>query len=111
MFDHIGSVADDTGGEHLAIGQLDMFPNLPFVLVPWIRGLDEISAGTYLENEIDDLLQGNIGGVGAGPASPANVITNAVLWDAFESMVQHFDMADEPATVILEAGGRNHAVV
>src|ERR1700694_1380326 len=104
-------MADDAGGQHFAVGQLDILPNLPFVLMPWIRGLDKISAGPYFENEIDDLLQRNVGGVGSGPASPADVITDTIFGNAFESMVQHFDMAAEPAIIILEAGWRNHAVV
>src|SRR5438874_1344102 len=36
MFDDIGGVADDAGQDQLVVGQLDLLPDPPFVLVPHI---------------------------------------------------------------------------
>jgi hypothetical protein len=105
MFDHVRSVADNPRRQHLALGQRDVLPNLPFVLVTGIRGFDEVSAGLNFENEIDDLLQWNVAGVRSRPTSPADVITDAIFRDAFERVVQDLDVPAEPAIVVVEAGG------
>ena len=45
VFDDIGGVADDTWQEQLGVGQPDLLPDLPFVLVADIAGLERIGAG------------------------------------------------------------------
>ena len=42
MLDHVGGVADDARQDELAVGQLDVLPHLPFVLVADIAGLERI---------------------------------------------------------------------
>ena len=40
MLDDIGRVADDSGQDQLAVGQFHVLPDLPFVLVADIAGLE-----------------------------------------------------------------------
>ena len=47
--------------------------------------------------------QRDIGGVRAVPAAPADVIAHAVLGDALQRMVQHFDAHQRIALVLLDA--------
>src|ERR1700674_1747738 len=60
MLHDVRAVAYDAWGQYLAFGQLDVFPDSPFVFVAGIGGLDEVGASTDLENEIHDLPQRNI---------------------------------------------------
>src|ERR1700693_6405342 len=54
MFHHVRSVADNPGRQQLALGQLDVLPDLPLVLVPGLCGFDEVSAGPDFEDENGD---------------------------------------------------------
>ena len=45
MLDDIGGVADDARDQDLALGQFDVPPNLPLVLVTDIAGLDRECSG------------------------------------------------------------------
>ena len=103
MFDDVRAVADDAGNQDLAFRQFDVLPDPPFVFVARIGGLDEIGAGADFQNEIDDLPQGNVGRVRTGPASPADVIAHAIFGNSLQRMVQHFDVAGQPAVVVVEA--------
>src|SRR5579883_1582087 len=78
MLHDIGGVADHARDKHLAGGQLHLAPHLPFVLVARIGTLDHERTDTRLENEINDVAQGYVGGVRPGPASPADVIADAL---------------------------------
>ena len=42
MFDDVGRVADDARDEQLAVGQLDVLPDAPFVLMADIARFDRI---------------------------------------------------------------------
>ena len=46
MLDHVGRVADDAGQDQLAVGQLDVLPDAPFVLMADVAGLERIGAGS-----------------------------------------------------------------
>src|ERR1700692_2145870 len=103
MLHDVGAVADDARSQDLALRQLDVLPDLPFVFMARIGGFDEVGAGTNLENEIDNLPQRDIGRVRSWPASPANVVAHAIFGDALQSMVQDVDVAAYPSVVVIEA--------
>ena len=70
-----------------------------------------VGAGVDLEHEVDDVLQGDIGGVRRVPAAPAGVVAHAVLRNAFERPVRRLDTHVLLAPVLLVAGVRvNHAL-
>ena len=46
MLDDVGGVAHDAGQDQLVVGQLDVVPHLPLVLVADIGGLERVGAGT-----------------------------------------------------------------
>jgi hypothetical protein len=45
VFDNVSGVAYDTGDEKLAVGQGNVLPDAPFVLVADIAGFDRVGAG------------------------------------------------------------------
>src|SRR4029453_5566058 len=74
VLDDIASVTDDAWNKDLACRQLGFFPDLPFVFVSRICGLDRIRAGSHLEHKIDHVLQRKIMRGGSVPASPTHEI-------------------------------------
>src|SRR3954452_8669851 len=54
MLDDVGGLADHPRRELLAFGQLDGLPHAPFVLMAWVRTLDEIGPRLALEHQVDD---------------------------------------------------------
>jgi hypothetical protein len=56
MLDDVRGVGDDAGDQHLALGQLHMLPDAPFVLVARIGRLKGIGAGIDAEQRLDDVL-------------------------------------------------------
>src|SRR5262249_24994144 len=53
---NVRGVTDHAWNEHLAVPQLDSFPDLPLMRVSRIRSLNGITARPYLQNEVDDVL-------------------------------------------------------
>src|SRR6266446_1822881 len=88
-----------------------MLPQPPFVLVPWIGKLDGIAAGAHLQNEIGDILEGNVGAVRPRPAAPADVISDLFPWKPLDRVVYDLDLAGEPGAVLLQCLGRHHPIV
>ena len=82
MFDHRCAVADDPRNERLTFGQARLLPHLPFVRMARVAGLKRVRARAYPQHEIDNVLQRNIGDVRAGPATPAQVISDPIRWNA-----------------------------
>ena len=111
MLHHVGGVADDTGDQHLAGGQLDVAPHLPLVLVARIGALDHIGADANRQDEIDDVLERHVGGVRSGPAAPADVIADALGRQPRDGVVEHLHVHRDPFPVVVEASRRHHAVV
>jgi hypothetical protein len=49
VLDDISGVTDDPGNQDFPLGQLDLPPDLPFMLVPDVAGLDRIATGMNLQ--------------------------------------------------------------
>src|SRR5579862_5340325 len=111
MFHDICTVTDYTGGQNLALRQLDVLPDAPFMFVAGVGGFDEVGSGADLENEIGDFSERHVGRMRPGPASPADVVADAVFRDSFQGVVQDIDVATHPPVVIIKARGGDHAVV
>ncbi len=43
VFNDIGGMADDTGQDQFVVGEFDVLPDLPFVLMAHIAGLERIA--------------------------------------------------------------------
>ena len=82
MLDDVGRMADDARHDDLAVGQLDVLPQRPFVLVADIAGLEAVGLRVHLEDEIDDVLHRNVMRMRAVPAAPAEMVAHRVLGDA-----------------------------
>ena len=70
------------GMNDLPGGQLGLLPQLPFVIVPRVGGLDGKTLRLHLEHDVDDLFQGNVVLVRTLGAAPADVQANLALGDA-----------------------------
>src|SRR5688572_8976601 len=90
MFYHVRRVRDDARDEDLAIWQLGVLPDDPFVLVAGVRAFDQVALRVDHEHYVDELLELDVEGVRAVPATPAEVIAHAVLRQPFEGVVQRF---------------------
>lgn len=90
MFHHIGGVRDHTGQDYAVVGELNVLPYGPLVFVAYVCGLEGEVAGVYFQGDVDDLLEGNVGGVRAVPGAPAQVETHLIGVDAFEGVVDGF---------------------
>ena len=63
VLDHIGGVADDPRQDQLAVGKLNVLPDLPLVLVADIAGLERIGTGVDGQHDIDDVAHRDVGGM------------------------------------------------
>src|SRR3712207_6565715 len=54
----VARVTDHPRDEHLAVGELDVLPYVPFVRVAWVSRLKRIGASVDFQYEVDDVLQG-----------------------------------------------------
>ena len=63
MLDDVRVVGDDAGDEHLALGQRDVLPEPPLVLVADVGLLDQVVARLDGEHEVDDVLERRVEGV------------------------------------------------
>ena len=102
VLDDVRVVGDDAGDEHLALGQLDVLPEPPLVLVAGVRLLDQVVARVDREHEVDDVLERRVEGVRAVPAPEADVVADPVLRDPRERVVERVDPELRPAAVVLD---------
>ena len=73
----VGDVARRSRQDDLIVGQLDVLPDDPLVLVADIPGLERIRAGVDGEHHVDNVAHRDVGGVRAVPAAPAQVEADA----------------------------------
>ena len=50
VFHDVAGVCDHAGDKDFAVRQLRTFPNVIFVLMPWIRCFEAVGAGIYFQN-------------------------------------------------------------
>ena len=106
VLDDIGRVTDDTGDQDLAVGQFDVLPDLPFMRVTDIAGFDRERPGTHLQQHVDDAPERQVGGVRPVPAAPADVITDAILRQTAQRVIERLDPHRGEFLVFLDAGLR-----
>ena len=53
-------VGDDAGNEYLAIRELVFFPKFPIQLVACVRRFQGVRAGVDLQDQVDDMLEGQV---------------------------------------------------
>ena len=91
VLDDIGGVADHAGQNHPAVRQFDVLPELPFVFVADIAGLERIGMRIHRQHDIDDVAHRDVGDVGSVPAAPAQMEADAVLRQAADRVVERLD--------------------
>src|SRR5262249_11499411 len=78
VLDDVVRVADAAGDEDLAVGELCFLPDLPLPVVARVLVVGE-AGGAHLEDEVDELGQGDVFGVRAAAAAVANVEADLVF--------------------------------
>jgi hypothetical protein len=63
VLDDVGGVADDPWQDQLVVGQFDILPDFPLVLVAHIAGLERIGTGVDGQHDIDDVAHRDVGGM------------------------------------------------
>src|SRR5580700_6831894 len=88
MFHHVSRVADDAGDQDAILRNLDVAPYFPFVLMTNIGSFKLIAAHAQLQKQIDDFAQRNVEHMRGVPTAPTNVISNSLLRQAIEGMIE-----------------------
>src|SRR5579864_8027396 len=91
MLDQICCVTHHARNQALAVRKRHLLPDAPLVFVPHITGLYRICARVYAQHQIDDVFQGNVGGMWTMPTAPADVITDAIHGQPSQSPVESFN--------------------
>src|SRR5215471_7543330 len=91
MLDHVGRVAYDAGNDNLPLREFYILPDPPFVLVADVAGLERVALRANGEYEIDNVGERDVGRVRPVPASPADVITDAIFRQSAERVVERLD--------------------
>src|SRR2546426_3002327 len=60
MLDHCSGVRDDAGNEHLARGQLEVFPHAPLIRMTGRRRLHRVGLGLDPAQEVHDVAQAEV---------------------------------------------------
>ena len=86
----------------LPSGQLDVFPDLPLVLVADVGRLDGVRLGVDLEQQVGDVLQLDVVDVRAVAAAPADVEADQLLGQPLERVVDDLDAELQVLAVLLD---------
>ena len=121
--DHLGeskdSLADDLGvldeirrriettrDDQLVARKREVAPEPPFVGVSRVRALETQAGGSRREDDLGDLLEGDVMVVWPFVVAPANVHAHAVGGDPSDRCVQHFDVHARHVLEFLEVEPR-----
>ena len=72
----------------LPSGSLMSSPDLPFVLVAHVGGLEGVGPRVDLQHQVDDVPELDVGGVRAVPGTPAQVEPDLLLRQAAQRVVE-----------------------
>lgn len=86
-------MCNDAGNENLSVGQLDVLPHLPFMLMPRVRGLQRIGLRPNFEDEINQRLEGHVRRVRCVPAAPTHMIAHPILRNSGERVIEQLNAA------------------
>jgi len=95
-------MGDDAGDQRLVLGQVHPAPDLPLVLVPRVRCLERIGAGSDPQNDIDDVLQLDVVGTRPHVDAVAGVEADPILRQAAQRMIERVDPHLCPFAVVRE---------
>ena len=91
MLDEVRRGVDETWNEDLSFGQLCVLPDMPVMRMSRIGGLDHVSAGLNLEDEVQYLGEAHIAGMGRFLIAPADVKPHSIFLNATEGIIEPFD--------------------
>src|SRR5438067_10462959 len=111
MLDQHGRLSDYAGKELLVVRQLDPLPFLPFVLVSRVRGLECVTAGSDLEDNINDILELHVMHARAHIDAVAGVEADTVGWDPSDCRVKCLHTQGRPLAALGNAEVRPRDVV
>ena len=91
MLHGVGGMGDYAGNEYLAVGESDVLPDLPLVGVTWLGDLRGIGPGLHRQDQVDYVLEREIGCVRPVPATPAQVVAYPVRRNVSDGVFNRFD--------------------
>jgi hypothetical protein len=94
-------VCDDARNENLSVGQLNVLPHLPFVLVPRVRSFERIGLRPNFEDEVNQRLEGDVRRVRSVPTAPAHMIAHPILRNSGERVIKQLNAAFEISVNVL----------
>ena len=107
VLDQRDTMRHDAGQQHLALGQLDVLPDRPFMIVPRVRRLEGIGGRLDLQHQVDVVLELEIGGARRDVRAVAGVEAHAILGNAAQRVVEDLDpQGDEPPAFLHADAGR-----
>ncbi len=108
MLDEVRRVTHHAGHENQVVGNDApvLLPHRPLVLVTGVRSLEGDLADVGAEHGLQNVLQLDVGGVGAVPRAPAEVQTDLLLRQARDRLVDRVDADLREREVVLDRGLR-----
>src|ERR1700728_1117731 len=103
MFDQDGRMRDNAGDQNLAVRQLDVLPDLPFVLMARIGRLEGIGAGADLQNDIDDVFELHVVDARAHIDAVAGVKTDLLRRNVAQRVIERCDADFRPFAAVGDA--------
>ena len=104
MLDAVRRHVNEPGHEHNAVREGNLFEDLPFVLVAWVRSLDVDGPDVRPEDRLDDLAQRHVVVVRPRVVSPADVEAQLLARDPFDRPVQRLDRLVEVRPPVGDVG-------
>ena len=106
VLDVVGGVPEQARDEDLALGQRDVPPDLPLVLVARVRDLERVRAGVDLQHERRDVAEGQVVDAGAVVEAVAGVQADLLGRDVAQRVVEDLDVLLGVAAALLGRRGR-----
>ena len=70
-----------TTGDEICHAELDLFPDLPLVLMARIGHFRAVGVRAHPQHDVNNVLQRHVGDMGSMPAPPTQVVPDPVRWD------------------------------
>src|SRR5271166_994171 len=92
VLDKIGLRFDDTGDQHLAVGQFHVLEDLPFMRMTRVGRLEGEAARPGQKDGFDDVPERHVAMMRAFVIAPAEVQTQLLRRDVLQRMIERLDM-------------------
>ena len=103
MLDDVGGMRDHAGHEDLAGWQFGRLPDDMLMLVAGVRGFEQIGLRLHPQHDTDHVDHLDVVGMRAMPAAPTEMISDLLIGDVAQRVVQGLDPDDAALEECIEA--------